>query len=122
MKLPTWVYESAVAALVLGTTALLSRGTTGDWIAALAVWVSFGHNSVTDRLAEQQAHLPQATVHCYRLSARYWVLKELLWVAVWLLSGLYTALAGSLLFLAYPYWRKAYRRWWPARRGLEATP
>lgn len=112
-RLPTWAFEAAVAFGVLALSALLTGGGALSWVSALAVWFSFLHGTVTDRLAEGEGRRSTPDVRCYGYAVRYFVAKELLWAVVFVGSGLYPALVGSVLFLAYPAWRRLYRRYWP---------
>lgn len=114
---PTWQYESAFVALVLGTVAVLTtswpdslawdavRPVLVNWLSALAVLGSFLQASVGFRMAEAQEASAAPSVHCHAWSNRYWLVKELLWFLVFLLSGAYAAIAGNVVFLLYPAWR-----------------
>jgi hypothetical protein len=53
-------------------------------------------------------------VSCYRWSTRLFVGKEIVWLAYFTASRTYSALVGVLVFLAYPAWRRYWRR---AKRG-----
>ncbi len=66
---------------------------------------------VADRLAEAEERRPVAAVECHGKLRGYLVAKEIAWVAAFALSGMWPAIAGSLLFLAYPLWRRFYRHW-----------
>lgn len=123
-KLRTWHFEVAFVAVVLGAVLALTAAPWRELFCAAAVLASFGHAQVSDRLAEHQASLVSAPVSCFRWSARYFVAKELLWVAYFVATGAYAALVGCGVFLAYPVWR----RYWRGRRlrvvvvGAEQTP
>lgn len=115
---PTWQYEAAFVALVLGTVAFATsawprsgafddvRPFLVNWLAAAAVLGSFLQANVGFRMAEAQEASPAPSVHCHAWSSRYWVAKELLWFLVFLLSGAYSAIAGNVLFLLWPAWRR----------------
>lgn len=107
----TWQLEAAVAALVLAGVAIASRKGAIEWLGVAAVFVTFLHAQVADRMAAGAAARPSADVHCHRWSARYFVVKEALWLAYFAWLGAWSALAGCVLFLAYVPWR----RWWRAR-------
>jgi hypothetical protein len=113
MTLRTWHFESAFALAVLSGVALASGGGAVEWIGAAAVFCSFRHGIIADRMAERQAVAVKPDVHCWRLAGRYFVAKELLWVGYFVAHRSYAALVGCGLFLAYPAWRKLWRRWHP---------
>jgi hypothetical protein len=54
---------------------------------------------------------------CHRWAARYLVAKEVLWLAYFVLHHSWSALAGVFVFLAYPLWR----RWWRRRHPPPAV-
>ena len=103
----TWQVELAVVALVLSAVALVSPGWT-SWIGAAAVTLSFAHAQVADRLQEKEAARPVPEVDCHRWLIRYLVSKEVLWAVYFISNRSWPALAGVVLFVAYPFWR----RWW----------
>lgn len=115
---PTWQYEAAFVALVLATVALVTterpdswalddlRPALVNWISAAAVLGSFLQANVGFRMAEAQEASPTPSVHCHAWSGRYWIIKELLWFLVFLLSGAYAAIAGNVLFILWPAWRR----------------
>ena len=110
---PTWHYESVVVALILFSVALL---TTPDprvdwnaflivWLSAFAVFGSFMHAKVGYRMAEAMEASNAPDVSCYEWYGKYWLTKEILWFFVFLLSGAYPAIVGTILFILYPAWR-----------------
>ncbi len=110
----TWHAEMCVVALVLASIALV-RGAWQEWLATAAVLATFGHASIAERLREREAMRDATAVSCYRWLDGYYVAKELLWVAFFLATSAYVALVGCAVFLAYPVWR----RWWRRRHPLE---
>lgn len=113
MKLRTWHAEIAVVASVLAAIAVW-RGSWVEWICAAAVVASFGHAQVAERMREREAARAVPDVHCWRWLWGYFVAKEVLWVAFFTATGAYAALGGCAVFLAYPAWRK----WWRRRHPL----
>lgn len=111
--LRTWHIESAVVLAVLSATALVAGGAPVQWLGVLAVWLSFGHASIAERMREREALRPEPAVHCHRWSSAYFVGKELAWVVLFLATRAYPAVIGCALFLAYPAWRRLWRRWHP---------
>jgi hypothetical protein len=113
----TWHFEMTTVAIVLVTTLCATgRWNVGaEWVGAIAVLLTFGHASVSDRLAEHVAKTEsitgEAVVECHRWAGRYWVGKELMWLVYFLLLQAYSALVGVAVFLVYPAWRAWYRKW-----------
>ena len=108
----TWKWEALVASTVFVLTAELTGGSWPNRITAVALFFSFMHGQVSDRMAEGQAMMANP-ISCYRHAGRYWVAKEVSWITVFILAELWAAIAGSLTFLAYPAWRKWYRTRYP---------
>jgi len=106
----TWHFELATVGIVLAAVTLFTGGHLSDWIATLAVLMTFAHGQVSDRLAEREAARATPIVDCYPWVRRYYVGKELLWCSYFVLQRSWPALVGVALFLAYPVWRK----WWRA--------
>lgn len=119
--LKTWHVESAFVFLCLATVAAGRIAITGhgwvEWIGVLAVWGTFQHASVANRLEEKEARRAAQTgtpeVECYEKLARYFYLKEIAWFVYFVLIGAYSALVGVFVFLAYGHWRKAWRKYHP---------
>jgi Flp pilus assembly protein TadB len=112
----TWHIEAAVMAAVLLGTVLVAGGGWVEWVGAAAVWLSSRHMSVADRLREREERRPTSDVECYRWLDRYWLSKEALWLVYFVALGAWSALAGVVLFLVYPYWRRGYLRFRPLSR------
>jgi hypothetical protein len=110
--------ETIVVALILAATILVTHGRAIEWVGSAAVLCGFGHASVSERLAEQEAMRARPSVPCHRKLIHYFVAKEILWCVYFVALGAWSALAGVAVFLAYPVWR----RWWRRRRSLERIP
>lgn len=106
----TWKKE----AIVVGSVLLIQLCFTGfkfqEIIGSLAVYFTFLHAQVADRMQERQAIKEVPDVECYKKLNYYFVGKETLWVAFFLMTGAYSALAGAILFSLYPLWRQYYRK------------
>jgi hypothetical protein len=133
--LRTWHYEAAVVATVLVIVAIFtspdlqSIAVYNDafvqllviWLSALAVLGSFIHAKVGYRMAEALEAQEALPISCYEWSGRYWLFKEILWLVVFFLSGAYPAIAGAVLFILYPAWRKIHVEERKKVRGQEYT-
>lgn len=114
----TWQLEMATVALVLFAAVVAGGGGWPEVLGAGAVLLSFGHAQVADRLAEVERDrlrirgVPETRheVTCVRWLARYLAGKEILWVAYFVIHRSWSALAGCAVFLAYPAWRRLWRR------------
>lgn len=113
----TYVIEYLVVSVVLVATAIISKKGFVEWIGVVAVFLTFGHASIAERLREREAlrHLTRSPieVNCYWKLSYYFYAKEILWFAYFILIGAWSALAGVVLFLAYSPWRAYYRKWHP---------
>lgn len=97
-----------VAALL--AIAPLASGRAVEALGALGVLLSFLHAQVADRLAEAEGRRATPAVECNRWLTRYFVGKELAWVAYFVATHCWSALIGCGVFLAYPLWRRWHRR------------
>lgn len=116
---PTWHFETAFVALVLVSVASVTSPSIQSlsdpeylksflviWLSVGAVLGSFLHAKVGYRMAEALAAQQAPTSSCYEWSGKYWLSKEILWFLVFLISGAYPAIAGTIIFILYPAWRK----------------
>jgi hypothetical protein len=110
MNLRTWHVEHAVVIVVLLGVWLATGHEPRELAGSLAVYLSFGHASVSERLREREAARPVPSVECYRKATLYFVGKEVVWAAYFIWSGTYAALVGCAVFAAYPLWRRHWRR------------
>lgn len=119
LKVQAWVLESTFVLTTLLLTALLSGKGWVEYIAVLAVYFTFKHASVSERLREandaNSRNASAETVACAPKLNRFFYMKEVLWVAFFLLSGSWSALAGCVVFLLYGWWRAAYRKHHPKK-------
>lgn len=110
MKKPrTWMYEAAVVAGVLLAVWIITGHRWIELVGSLAVFFTFKHAQIADRMQERQAIKEKPDVECYRWSNRYFVTKEFLWILFFALTGAHSAITGAVLFCIYPFWRKWYR-------------
>lgn len=108
--IPTWYAEIGAVMAVLSGVVYATHGSVLESIGATAVLFSFAHGQVADRLAEREAARRRPDVECHAMARRYFVAKEALWFVYFAWKGSYAALAGVVLFLAYPVWRRFWRR------------
>lgn len=113
----TWHVEAAVMAAILAATVIATGNTLIEWVGAGAVFLSSRHMSIADRMREREEQRLVSEVPCHAWLDRYWVAKEVLWLGYFIALGAWSALVGVGMFLAYPYWRRLYRRWRPIRTG-----
>lgn len=115
----TWQIEAIVVSVVLLVVWFLTGHKPIELLGSLAVLFTFKHAQIADRMQERQAIKEKPDVHCYRWSNRYFVSKEVLWIAFFALTGAYAAIAGAILFCVYPVWRKLYRKRHPLSLDAE---
>lgn len=72
------------------------------WLSACAVFITFIHGALCFELSDTQTQRKSVLGVGF-----YWISKEFLWLAVFLLSGAYPAIVGTGLFILYPLWRKS---------------
>lgn len=99
----------AFVAVVLAVVVLVTRAPALEWLGAVAVLLGFGHATVSERLAEREAARQRPSVPCHAMAKRYFVAKEIAWFAFFAAHGAWSAIAGVVLMLAYPMWRRAWR-------------
>src|SRR5690242_14186579 len=97
----TWKIELLFVVAVLGTVFFLTGRQPSEALGVLAVVLTFCHAQVSDRMAEREAKRVVPEVHCYRWSLRYFVGKEAVWLAYFVMHKSWSALAGVGIFLAY---------------------
>lgn len=114
MEIRTWHVEIATVFLVTFGSAYLGGGGM-NFLAALAITLSFGHAQIADRMKESQDSHPVPDVHCAWKLNWYLVSKETCWLLLFALTGQWTALISVPLFLLYPVWRSWWRRSHPRK-------
>lgn len=111
MNIKTWVWESIVVATMLLGIMFFNGFSKAEVICSFAVFFTFMHAQVADRMQEKQSKALKPDVECYKWSNRYFILKETLWISFFLIIGNYAALAGAIIFSLYPFWRMFYRKY-----------
>jgi hypothetical protein len=105
-----------VVALVTIFSAVLSGAKATDFLASVAVILSFGHATVGERMREREAAREEAEVSCHTWLDRYFVAKEVAWVGYFVSTKAWPALLGCGVFLVYPLWRRFWRKRHPLGR------
>lgn len=112
----TWHKEALFAATLLVSIAIIKNQPI-EWLGAVAVFLNFMHIQIAFRLQEAQARaiqqhpdqlaaLESIKVECHWKAQYFFVAKEACWFAYFVFLQSWSALAGVLLFLIYPLWRK----------------
>jgi hypothetical protein len=116
-KIQTFIIEYLFIGAILTAVAIISEKGWVEWIGVVAVFLTFGHASIAERLREREAlrHLARTPleVACYWKLPYYFYAKEILWLAYFIFIGAWSAIAGVIVFLIYGPWRSYYRKWHP---------
>lgn len=106
--------ETAVAAAILVAVAVISQKGWVEWIGVLGVILTFEYQVLSTYLREhaearKQRGAEKKSDTIYKEIQVLFYLKEVIWVSYFLALGAYSALAGTVIFICYGIWRKAYR-------------
>lgn len=116
-KLKTYHYEYAVVLAILTVPLFFAKEIRlSELVVTAAVFFTFCHASVADRMQERQAAMATPDVHCYWKSNYYFMAKEFLWITFFIMIKSWAALTGAVVFFLYPFWRKFYRKKYPLNR------
>lgn len=116
MRLRTYQKEYIVVFLILIAPFFFTRDIRlTEVIAVLAVFFTFQHAQVTTALSESQAIKDVPEVSCYWRGNVYFLLKEGLWIAFFLMIKSWAALSGAIVFFIYPFWRRWFRKKYPLK-------
>ncbi len=117
LNIQTYIIEYAFVATILIIVAIVTKKGFIEWIGIAAVFLTFCHASIAERLREReelrQIKKSPVEVHCYYKLPYYFYAKEVLWFVYFVLLGAYSALAGVIIFLLYTPWRNYYRKYHP---------
>lgn len=105
----TWHAENAAVACFLASVWALTGMRPVEVVGACAVMCGFCCASISDRMIEREAARSRPIVKCYRTFWWYFWVKELLFAGYFALGGNWSALAGCVVFSAYPLWRRFWR-------------
>ncbi len=115
----TWHLEQTFVAIILSTVALITKKGAVEWMGVGAVYLTFGHIVIAERLREAEASRAERQekilVECYKKLDWYYYGKETFWLFYFILLLAYSALVGIFVFLLYRPWRKYYRKYVPAK-------
>jgi len=120
----TWEYEVLFVASILVLVGILTSPNISAvitdsraalqffiiWISAAAVLCSFLHAQIGAFMAEDMSHAEEPITPCFHKLETYWMWKEVLWLSVFFISGAYPAIAGNIIFILYPSWRREYKK------------
>lgn len=82
MRLRTYHYEQAfVLAVLLVPFFFSDHVRLSEIVAVAAVFFTFKHATVADRMQERQAIQAVPDVECWRKSNQFFITKEILWIA-----------------------------------------
>jgi hypothetical protein len=119
LNINTYIIEYFFVAFVLISVAIISNKGGIEWVGVAAVFLTFGHASIAERLREREEirkmKKDPVEVNCYYKLPYYFYLKEICWFIYFIYLGAYSALCGVILFLAYDPWRKYYRKYHPIK-------
>lgn len=104
----TWKLEALFVAGILYNVWIYTGAQPWELVGSLAVLFTFMHAQVGFRFTEEASdRFPEGHhVHCHRWMSRYFILKEILWFALFMHKAMWAALVGVGVFLLYPFWRK----------------
>lgn len=117
MILKTWHFENAFVFTVLAAVVVATGGSWVEWVGAGAVFCGFCHASIAERMREQEAARPTPSVECYKKSTYFFLAKEAMWVVYFVSLHAWSALVGCAVFMAYPLWRRFWRRVHPLKKA-----
>lgn len=125
----TGLHTYQIEFLVVGTSLLsviiLRHDSWVEYIGAGAVFFSFAHAKVANRLAEREEYRKKNDGHdsvvlpYYYKTKKYFYLKEILWFVYFILLGAYSALVGCIIFLLYEPWRNLWRKYHPLEQKFK---
>lgn len=117
LNLKTYNIENFFVLISLLSISILFGKDYIEYIAVLAVYFTFKHANISNRMEEQEEKRKnlgqEIKVECYKKSIQFFYVKEILWFSYFALNGSYSALAGVIIFLIYGYWRKTWRKYNP---------
>ena len=110
--------EQAIVAIILVSVALITKKWYIERIWVIAVFLTFWHASVADRLEEHERHRQSQKkdeywVWCYYKLQHYYYAKEICWTIYFVFLGAWSALVWVVIFLLYWPRRKLYRKYNP---------
>lgn len=122
--LHTYQIEFLFVGIILLSVIMVQHDSWVEYIGAGAVFFSFAHAKVANRLAEREEYRKKKNAHdlvilpYYHKTKKYFFVKEILWFIYFILLGAYSALVGCVIFLLYEPWRKLWRKYHPLDQKL----
>lgn len=115
----TYMVEEVFVCMVLVAVAILSSKGLIEWLGVAAVFFTFKHSVIANRMEEAEANRIKKNepiiVECYKKQTRFFYIKEILWFGYFIWLGAWSALVGVVVFLLYPLWRKVWRKYQPMK-------
>jgi len=102
-----WMKEAFVVFVLLGIVCIF-KTEWREYLASLAVFVTFMYVQVNSRMQEAEAKREVPSVHCYKIGLWYFYIKEIMWAVLFISLKSWSSLIGVIILLIYPYWRKFY--------------
>jgi len=123
----TYRFEEAFVLFTLVGVTVLTGGyaSSWKWIEVAAVFLTFVHASIGQRLEERQRYQLEtdghATVECFYKLGPVFVGKEFLWMIAFIHAQLWSALVGVFIFLMYYPWRAEWRKKHPLSGSVSSS-
>lgn len=116
----TYHIENIVVASILVLTAIITNKWFIERIGVIAVYLTFNHVVIANRLQEAEEHRynnqEPIRVQCYPKLEKYFYAKEICRCIYFILLGAWSALVGVIIFLAYGPRRKFRRKHHPLQQ------
>lgn len=108
--------ENVLTFAALLVVALVTKGGWVEYLGVFAVYFTFNHASIAERLREVEAvrqssqSEAQFKVRCYKKLSKYFYAKEVTWLIYFIELHAWSALVGVGIFLLYQPWRNYWRK------------
>ena len=113
--------ETILAALILITTALISKKGWVEWVGVMGVIITFEYQVLSTYLSEhsearaKHKRIVKSDLIHKEIRILYFG-KEAIWLIYFLALGAYSGLVGTIIFITYGFWRKKYREQIPLQK------
>jgi len=110
LKIPDHVFELSAVVIVLVFTAIVSGRELVEWLGVFGVILTFEYTLIATRLGENEEHGTQEEKKYFKRLLLFYYLKELVWLAYFIILGAWSAIVGVVIFLLYGGWRIAWHK------------